>query len=107
MVEVDDGSVRVLVGRLIDDGKAYAKAEADLVRIRVENEVATYRKAAILGAVGAMFAVSSIICLCLTLVLAFVHLFGPLVGGLIATLLVGAVAAILFYLGYRSIEKNG
>ncbi len=102
----DDGSIRTLVGRLIDDGKAYGKAEFDLARLRVEDEVVGYRRAAILAVIGAVFGMAAIVCLCLTLVLALADLLGPLLGGLLATILVGAVAGVLIFLGYRSIEKN-
>ncbi len=105
MVE-EDGSIRALVGRLIDDGKAYAKAEIDLVRLRVEGEVVGYRRAAILAGIGIVFGMAAIVCLCLTIVLALADALGPLLGGLLATASVGAVAGLLIFLGYRSIEKN-
>ncbi len=105
MVE-DDGSIRTLVGRLIDDGKAYAKAEIDLARLRVEGEVVGYRRAAILASIGMVFGMAAIVCLCLTLVLSLADALGPLIGGLLATVLVGAVAGILIFLGYRSVVKK-
>lgn len=105
MVE-EDGSIRNLVGRLIDDGKAYAKAEIDLARLRIEGEVVGYRRAAILASFGAIFGMAAIVCLSLTLVLALADVLGPLLGGLLATALVGAIAGLLIFLGYRSIEKS-
>lgn len=105
MVE-EDGSIRTLVSRLIDDGKAYAKAEIDLVRLRVEDELVGYRRAAIFAGIGAVFGASAIVCLCLTLVLTLAGVLGPLLGGLLATVLVGAISGLLIYFGYRNIEKK-
>ena len=85
------------VGRLFDDTKAYAAAEFDLARIKVEEKALAYRASAILVAVAAVLGLAAVITLFVTITLALATLIGPLAGGLVATLLAagGAAAALL------------
>lgn len=103
----EEPSVGDLVERLIDDGKAYAEAEARLARARVEQKLLGYRSAAIYGGAALVAALTALVCLAVTLVLALASLIGPLAGGLAATLLVAAVAGGLFYLARDKLEKPG
>ncbi len=106
MLEQDQRPLADLFGRVLDDGKAYAKAEFDLARVKAEEAAADYRRAAILAGIGGAFAVASIICLCLTLVLAFAKFLGPLVGGVVATLFVAAISGILIYIALRDVKAT-
>jgi uncharacterized membrane protein len=93
-----DESIGDLFGRLIDDGKAYARAEIDLYR-----EIAVHRAgrarsgAALLGA-GAALLLAALIALTLGAVLGLAALTGPLLAGLI----VAAALALTGYLLIRS-----
>ena len=91
-IDEDEAPIGDLFGRLIDDGKAYARAEVDLVRARAEGQAERARLPAILGAAAIAFGLAAVIALVLTLVLTLASLLGPLVGGLLATLIVVAVA---------------
>ena len=88
----DEAPIGELFGRLIDDGKAYAQAEVDLVRARAEDQVTRAKLPAILGAGAIAFGFASVIALVLTMVLALASLLGPLGGGLLATLIAVLVA---------------
>ena len=90
--EVDEAPIGELFGRLIDDGKAYAQAEVDLVRARAEGQVERAKWPAILGGGAIAFGFASVIALVLTLVLTLASLLGPLGGGLLATLIAMLVA---------------
>ncbi len=90
--EVDEAPIGELFGRLIDDGKAYAQAEVDLVRARAEGQVERVKWPAILGGGAIAFGFASVIALVLTLVLTLASLLGPLGGGLLATLIAMLVA---------------
>ncbi len=103
----EDPSVGELVERLIDDGRAYAQAEINLARARAERKMAGYRTAAILGGAGLVAGLVALVCLAVTLVLALASLIGPLGGGLAATLLVGALAAVLFYMARDRLGNGG
>jgi len=98
----DEAPIGDLFGRLIDDGKAYAQAEIDLVRARAEGQVARAKLPLILGGAALAFAFASIIALVLTLVLALASLLGPLGGGLLATLIALLVAGGLGLAAFKS-----
>jgi len=102
--EMDDNEAPIgdLFGRLIDDGKAYAKAEVDLVRARAEGQVSRAKLPAILGAGAIAFGFASVIALVLTMVLALASLFGPLGGGLLATAIAVVVAGGLGLMAIKS-----
>jgi hypothetical protein len=103
----EEPSVGDLVERLIDDGRAYAEAEVNLARARIEQRVASYRTAAIFGGSAVAAALVALICFAVTLVLALASLIGPLAGGLAATLLVAALAGGLFYVASDKWRKAG
>lgn len=105
--EDEEPSVGELVERLIGDGKAYAEAEVNLARARVEERLLGYRSAAIYGGAALAAALAALVCLAVTLVLALASLIGPLAGGLAATLLVAALAGGLFYLAREKLGKAG
>ena len=98
----DEAPIGELFGRLIDDGKAYAHAEVDLVRARAESQVDRAKLPLILGGAALAFGFASIIALVLTLVLALASLLGPLGGGLLATLIVVLVAGGLGFAALKS-----
>ncbi len=91
-VDEDEAPIGELFGRLIDDGKAYAQAEIDLVRTRIEGQAERAKLPAILGTGAIAFGFASVIALVLTMVLALASLLGPLAGGLLATLIAVIVA---------------
>lgn len=93
----DEQPIGELFGRLIDDGKAYAKAEVDLVRAQAEGQAERARMPAILGAGAIAFGLAAVIALVLTMVLALASLLGPLLGGLLATLIAAGIAGGLAY----------
>ena len=91
-----------LFGRLIDDGKAYAKAEVDLVRVRAEAQATRAKLPAILFAGAIAFGFAGVIALILTLVLTLAKLMGPLGGGLVATLVTILVSLGLGLAAFKS-----
>ena len=93
-----DRPIGEVVGQLIDDGKAYAKSEIDLARLRALMFAERYRAAAILAAAAAAVGLAALIALTMTAVLTLAGLLGPLGGGLLATALIAALAAALAYM---------
>lgn len=102
----EDRPIGEMVGRLIDDGKAYARAEVELARARVDQQVDRFRPVAILGAAAALCAFAAVIALTMTIVLALASLLGPLAGGLAATILIGALAVLLGWLAKQRFERG-
>ena len=93
--DVEEKPIGELFGKLIDDGKAYAKAELGLAKATAEAKANAAKKPALLGAAALLFLVAGVVVLSMTLALALATLVGPLAGGLIAALVTFGIAAAL------------
>ena len=98
----DEAPITDLFSQLMDNGKAYAKAEVDVVRARVESQVDRAKRPAIFGGAALAFGFASVIALVMTLVLSLASLLGPLGGGLLATLITVAIAGGLALAAVKS-----
>jgi len=101
----DERPIGELFGQLIDEGKAYAKAEFGLARANAEAKADAARKPALFGAASLLFLIAGVVVLCMTLALALATLIGPLAGGLIASLITFGVAFGLYLLARQEAEK--
>lgn len=90
--EVEERPIGELFGQLIDEGKAYAKAELDLAKATAEAKADAAKKPALLAGGALLFLIAGVVVLCMTLALALATLVGPLVGGLIAAMVTFAIA---------------
>ena len=95
--ESEEESIGDLFGRLVDDGRAYARAELDVLRQIARHRAARARNGLIMLAVGGVLLLTSLIALVLGLVLGLAALIGPVLAGL-------AIAAILAGIGYGLIR---
>ena len=93
--DIDERPIGEMFGKLIDDGKAYAKAELGLAKATAEAKANEAKKPALLGAAALLFLMAGVVVLCMTLALALATLVGPLAGGLIAALVTFGIAAAL------------
>lgn len=93
----NDESIGDLIGRLLEDGRSYARAEIDLLRQIARHRAARARTGLILVAAGAVLALSALTALILGLVLGLATLIHPLLAGLV-------VAALLAGIGYGLIR---
>ena len=100
-VEQDEVPIGDLVGRLIDQGKGYARAEVGLAKAVATAKVDTLKLPAALLAVAVLFVIAGVVVFCMTIALALATLIGPLAGGLVATVIAFAIAA-----GLALIAKN-
>jgi hypothetical protein len=94
--ELDEKPIGELFGDLIDQGKAYARAELGLAKATAEAKADAAKKPAVLGAAALLFLIAGVVVLCMTLALALTTLVGPLAGGLIASLITFGIAYGLF-----------
>ena len=100
--EVDEEKpIGELVSRLIDEGKAYGRAELGLVRAHAEVAVDRVKRPAISVGVALAFAMAGVIALVMTLVLSLASLLGPLAGGLLATLTAFIIAGLFAWIARR------
>ena len=89
---VDEPPIGELFGQLIDEGKAYAKAELGLAKATAEAKADAAKKPALLAGAALLFLIAGVVVLCMTLALALATLVGPLAGGLIAAAVTLAIA---------------
>ena len=101
----DEKPIGELFGELIDESKAYARAELELAKAVAESKASTAKKPALLAAASLLFLVAGVIVLCMTFALALATLIGPLAGGLIAALVTFGVAYGLYSLAMRELGK--
>jgi hypothetical protein len=102
----EDIPIADYVGRLLDQGKAYARAEFGLAKAKAEDAAADYGQAAMFGAGAAVFALVSLIVLFVTLAIWLGTLIGPLGGGLVATGLAAAIAGLLGWFAKKKVDER-
>jgi hypothetical protein len=90
-------SIGDLFGRLIEDGRSYARAEIEVVKQIARHRAGKARSGLIMLAAGAVLLLSSLTALLLGLVLGLAVLIGPVLAGL-------AIAALLAGIGYGLIR---
>lgn len=104
--EVEEAPIGELVGRLIDEGKGFARAEVGLVRAQAEAKIDLFKLPAILLAAAFLFVMAGVVVLCMTVALALATLIGPLAGGLVATLFAFGVAGGLALTAKRKLGPD-
>lgn len=100
----DERPIGEVVGQLIDEGKAYAKAEVDLAKAQALAQAERFKLPAILLFAALLFAQAAVTVLAVTIALALAPMIGPLGGGLVAVLLAGGAAALLAWLGVQKLK---
>ena len=104
MDEDDDKPIGELFGRLIDEGKAYARAEAGLLKAQSSAEADRFKVPAMLLGGAVLLVIAAVIALVLTIGAALATLIGPLAGGLVAVVIALAVAGGLALLAKQRLE---
>ena len=94
-IDDEEKPVGELFSKLIDEGKAYAKAEIGLAKATAEAKADSAKKPIIVGFAALLFLQSATTVLAVTVGLAPATLIGPLAGGLIATVIALGIAAVL------------
>ena len=91
----DERPIGEVVSQLVDEGKAYAKAELDLAKASAEAQADWAKKPVMVGFAALLFLQSATTVFAITIGLALATLIGPLAGGLIATAIALGIAAAL------------
>jgi uncharacterized protein (DUF697 family) len=94
-IDDEEKPVGELFSKLIDEGKAYAKAEIGLAKATAEAKATSAKKPIIVGFAALLFLQSATTVFAVTVALALATLIGPLAGGLIATMIALGIAALL------------
>ena len=102
----EDRPVGDLVHQLVEEGKAYAKAEVDLAKaIATATGKALARPGALLGA-ALLFGIAAIGAFATGIGLALAPLVGPLAAGFITLLIFAAIAGALAYVAIGKIRRE-
>lgn len=92
-------SIGDIVGQLVDDGKAYAKSEVEVVKaIAAAKTRALILPATLLG-VAVLFAITSLSALAIGLFFALYAFMPALLAGLLAFAILAGLAAVLGWIG--------
>jgi hypothetical protein len=101
-----DRPVGELVHELIEDGKAYARAEVGLVKAMATAKANSLKLPAILFGAAFLLSLAAITALAVGVAMALATLIGPLAGGIAAFLLFAAVAGGLAWYGVGRLRKD-
>lgn len=93
-----------IVGDLVDEGKAYAKAELNLARAIATSRAKALKAPAILLVSALFVGMGALNALCVAIFVSLATLMNPILAGLLAFVLIGAVAAGLAWLGIEKLR---
>ena len=105
-VELEEAPIGELVGRLIDQGKGYARAEVGLAKAVATAKVERVKLPAALLAAALLFVIAGVVTFCITIALALATLIGPLAGGLAATMVAFGIAGGLALIGKNKLSPK-
>ena len=97
-------SVGDLFGRLIEDGREYAKAEIGLYRQIARHRAGRARNGLILLTAGAVLGFSALTALIIGFVLGLANLVGPVLAGLAVALVLAGIGYVLVRIGLKGLS---
>ena len=95
-----------LVHELIEDGKAYARAEVGVMRAMAAAKADALKLPAILFGAAFVLLLASVTALAYGVAAGLATLIGPLAGGLVAFLLCAAAAGVLIWIGVGKVREE-
>jgi hypothetical protein len=101
-----DRPVGELVHQLIEDGKAYARAEVGLVKAIATAKASALALPAGLFGVALLIAMAALNALAFGVVLALAHIIGPLLAGVAGMLLFAALAGGLVWYALGRLKRD-
>ena len=101
-----DRPVGELVHELIEDGKAYARAELEHAKAIAASKANALKLPAILLALAFLFALAAFIALVVGIANGLATLIGPLAGGIVTCMLFAAVAGGLGWYGAKRLRED-
>ena len=97
-------SISDLIGRLLEDGRTYARAEIDLLKEIARHRAEKARAGLILLVGGGVLLLSSLTALILGLVLGLANLIGPVLAGIAIALLLAGGGYALVRVGLKGLR---
>jgi len=94
-----------LVSQLVDDGKAYAKAEADWAKAIAAAKAKALTTPFILFGAALLIGMAALNALAVGIVLALSTLIGPLLATIVTFVVVAGIAGLLAWMGITKLRK--
>lgn len=101
-----DASIGEILGRVVEDARELVGAEVNLAKAKAHHEVARYKMPAILLVGAFAFVVAALVAFAVGVTMALATLIGPLAGGILATVLLAGVAALLAKMAQKKLERS-
>lgn len=95
-----------LVHELVEEGKAYAKAELDVARAMATAKAKALKLPGMLFAAAFLLGMAAITALSVGIAMALATLVGPLAGGVLAFLLFAGIAGGLAWYGVKRLQED-
>lgn len=100
-----EASIGDLASQLVDDAKAYARAEVAVAKAIAKEKTDAAKTPLILLVVALFVAMAALNALAVGIFAALATLIGPLLGGIAAFVLIGTTAGILAWVGYSKLRS--
>ena len=101
----DGPSFGELATQLVDDAKAYARAEIDLAKAIAAEKTRSVQLAAILFGAALLLAIGAIAAVAIAMFVTLAAVIGPVLSGLVTFLVLGGAAAGLAWLGVNKLNE--
>lgn len=101
-----DQPVGELISRVLEDGKAYALAEFNVVKAIAEEKVGAFKVPVVAIIAALLVSQAAIIVLALGITMALANLVGPLMAGIIGFLVFGGIAGGLAWWASTKIRNE-
>jgi len=100
----DEQPIGEVVSDLVEQGKAYAKAEVELAKAQVLAKVSEFKVPAVLLFAALLFAQAAVTVLAITVALGLEPFIGIVGGGLVGVLLASGAAGLLAWLAVKRLQ---
>jgi hypothetical protein len=94
-----------IVSDLVDDGKAYARAELNLAKAIASSKAAAFKAPMILLVAAALIGMAALNALAVAIFILLAMVMSPLLAAVLDFVLVGGTAALLGWLGVEKLRK--
>ena len=102
----DEQPVGELVHQLVEDGKAYARAELDVAKAIASAKAAALKLPAMLFGAALLFVIAAVVVMALAIFQALSWWLGTLFGGLLAFLIFAGLAGALGWFGVKKLREG-
>jgi hypothetical protein len=105
--DAHNATIGALVSRLVEDGRAYARAEVELVKRIAKHRAAKAKSGAMLVGIGVTLLLCSLTALVLALVLGLATLIGPFGAGMTVFVVLAIAGGLLARSGAKGLAALG